>query len=304
MAWKKSSPDDFFGCYWALHPTYLYVHFLPDTGIAWEYLRRNTEYQTDYDLFYKEYIAKQDVERKLCSISSLAQMGRRISLTRATARWEKLRDRASSIKNAIEQKWGLMEYQDYCLRGDEVNAFWSPQANKASVELKASTPTSRDRRKQYPIPYFRAHVKTLFKAGVAHVVTRKRGYPHYFFGERIPLSITRAEIRSNSQSKQAEAVRRRLIRYLGDDDDNEPADDPSGVIANRKRHVECLRVYDGIREGASRRQIAESILGEEAIEELWNDPDCRLKNWFKYRLKRATELIDGGYKDILSSADH
>ena len=72
---------------------------------------------------------------------------------------------------------------------------------------------------------------------------------------------------------------------------------------HRKQYVEMLRTWDGHLSGASLKEIAVELRGADTVKMDWADYNRALAKSIKRLLARAERLIEGGYKDLLRTAD-
>ena len=82
-------------------------------------------------------------------------------------------------------------------------------------------------------------------------------------------------------------------RYLG------PPRRPATVDNRHLRNA--IIAYDGECAGASRRQIAAVIYGENAIGNDWTDPSGRLKAMVKRDVLRGRRLVESGWRDLIAA---
>ncbi|MGF1610422.1 MAG: DUF2285 domain-containing protein [Kiloniellales bacterium] len=64
-------------------------------------------------------------------------------------------------------------------------------------------------------------------------------------------------------------------------------------------HRNALVALDGWLAGASQRQIAALIYGQERIDREWRAPDQTIKNRVARAIRRGRELMEGGYRNLL-----
>lgn len=64
-------------------------------------------------------------------------------------------------------------------------------------------------------------------------------------------------------------------------------------------HMRALQALDGADEGASQREIATSVFGEEIAVANWH-PDSELRAQVRHLLRRARSLTAGGYRRLIS----
>nr|WP_282595233.1 DUF2285 domain-containing protein [Mesorhizobium mediterraneum] len=60
-----------------------------------------------------------------------------------------------------------------------------------------------------------------------------------------------------------------------------------------------LRVLDGSLAGASHREIAEALIGQQRVHSDWNDPRDHLRDRIRRAVSRGRALMNGGYLDFL-----
>lgn len=65
-------------------------------------------------------------------------------------------------------------------------------------------------------------------------------------------------------------------------------------------HLRALQALDGQREGASHRDIAEALFGEDAVRTRWS-ADGELRAQVRHLLSRARGFVQGGYLTLASS---
>jgi hypothetical protein len=64
-------------------------------------------------------------------------------------------------------------------------------------------------------------------------------------------------------------------------------------------HMRALQALDGVLAGASQREIAVVLFGSEVVTERWHS-DGELRARVRYLIRRASELMNGGYRRLLS----
>ena len=62
-------------------------------------------------------------------------------------------------------------------------------------------------------------------------------------------------------------------------------------------HLRALQALDGLRDGASHRDIAGVIFGADAARERWS-ADSELRAQVRYLIERAQDLVHGGYREL------
>jgi hypothetical protein len=66
-------------------------------------------------------------------------------------------------------------------------------------------------------------------------------------------------------------------------------------------HKRALRAFDGGAVGASQREIARHLFGDESVAQNWN-PDSELRAQVRHLLRRARAFVDGGYRDLIAKS--
>lgn len=64
-------------------------------------------------------------------------------------------------------------------------------------------------------------------------------------------------------------------------------------------HMRALQALDGTLAGATQRDIAVALFGNERVDEQWS-PDSELRAQVRYLVQRGRELMEGGYRDLLN----
>lgn len=64
-------------------------------------------------------------------------------------------------------------------------------------------------------------------------------------------------------------------------------------------HMRALQALDGTLAGATQRDIAVVLFGDERVGEQWS-PDSELRAQVRYLVQRGRELMEGGYRDLLN----
>jgi hypothetical protein len=76
---------------------------------------------------------------------------------------------------------------------------------------------------------------------------------------------------------------------------------PKRMHFNRRRlmHARTLQALDAKHAGASQRDTAIALFGEEEVQKRWS-PDSDLRAQVRYLLRRGTRLVNGGYRELLT----
>ena len=242
---------------------------------AWEFLRRNQDYIADWR----------------CSVP------RNLPYVRLKDGTQLLRLRRRFPR---AEQWGLHAFPDPRLCARQAPVFWHANVLKRVVRMKAVQPDEAEDVAQRTFAEFKADRRAVIDAsGMPLVLMKGRGV-HVAVDVR-GLSVLTApfkpvfELRDlDDVSAQAELLKR-LQRF------REPAPKaaqrPPFAIDERLHHA--LIALDESLAGKSYREIAITIFGEKRVAEEWYGPSQFLKDRIRRLVARGTELMKGGYRDLL-----
>jgi hypothetical protein len=77
-------------------------------------------------------------------------------------------------------------------------------------------------------------------------------------------------------------------------------DPPERPTRSSLSHMRTLQAIDGARSGASQREIAQAIFGNDVVKTQWSS-DSELRAQIRYLLHRGTALSDGAYRTLLDT---
>jgi hypothetical protein len=78
-----------------------------------------------------------------------------------------------------------------------------------------------------------------------------------------------------------------------------PKDTPNRPARSALTHMRTLQAFDGVRSGASQREIAGAIFGSDVVNVEWS-PDSELRAQIRYFLRRGNTLAESGYRTLLN----
>jgi hypothetical protein len=245
---------------------------------AWEFLRRNPDYRRDWQA---------SVPRRL-SYVTLKDGTRLLRLRRRYPRAE---------------RWGLYAFADPSVPARRAPTFWHFDALQRIVRLRAEPPAQRTRQSDsaatLALSDFR--VDRMAAIGVNNVPQVLMKGP----GSLVPVEISGLAALSlpfapvfeigglfdlNAQTE----LLKRLHRFA------EQAPDPGNpafAIDERLHHT--LIALDESLAGKNYRQIAITIYGEKRVAEDWKGSSHYLKDRMRRLVAKGTELMNGGYRDLL-----
>jgi hypothetical protein len=241
---------------------------------AWEFLRRNQDYVADW---------RCSVPRRLPYVT-LSDGTRLLRLRRRFPRAE---------------QWGLYAFADPTLAGREAPVFWHAEALRGVVRLnteKLRGPANATLRTLGDFKVDRRAVTGV--DGLRLVLMKGRA-------SCVPVAIEGLAALTSpfapvfelhdlgDLSAQTELLKR-LQRFT---ESEKAAHKPPFTSDERLQHA--LIALDESLAGKTYRQIAITIFGEKRVAEEWQGPSQFLKDRTRRLVAKGTELMNGGYRDLL-----
>ena len=251
---------------WHLTARYIYALGLDGPSWAWEWLRRNRAYQTDW--------------------KRAGQGRRRSRFLEATRR--RTKDRAA--------RWGLTLLEDPETPAHTSTVFW--QRDTIAGLLRAGVrPRPDDHVAPYNIWSEPGRKAIAIDGDKAQLLTRTARADHRLLfddaadiADRIPLEL-RLDA-PNGDRRQFDAARQFLFEH------SRERSPPLPIHPRAPLMMQMLQTVDGRASGASQREVAEVIFGRESVEAEWKASD-RLKARVRYLEKRGRFFVEGGYRTLL-----
>lgn len=242
---------------------------------AWEFLRRNKDYIADW---------RSSVPRQLPCIT-LIDGTRLLRLPRRFPRAE---------------QWGLHAFASPMHCAHEANVFWHAGALKRVVRLNARKPGEGQGAGVFRLADFKAERRAIIGVDGIPRVLIKGG------GVHVPIEIQGLAVLTASFTPVFElhdladvAAQTELLKRL--QRFTEPASKASQKppFASDERLHHALIALDESLKGKSYRQIAITIFGEKKVAEEWHGASQYLKDRTRRLVAKGTELMKGGYRDLL-----
>ena len=242
---------------------------------AWEFLRRNQDYIADW---------RSSVPRNLPYVT-LKDGTQLLRLRRRFPRAE---------------RWGLHAFPDPKLCASQAPVFWHANVLKRVVRLNAVKPNEGEDVARRTLAEFKADRRAvigvdgmplvLMKGRGVHVAVDIRGLPVL----TAPFDPV-FELRDLDDVSAQTELLKRLQRFT------EPAAKAAQrpPFASDERLHHALIALDESLKGKSYRQIAITIFGEKRVAEEWQGPSQFLKDRTRRLVTKGTELMKGGYRDLL-----
>jgi len=259
---------------------------MPNAAWAWEFLRRNAEYQ-------------RDCRRASDILPSPFILSSGASFLRLT----------QSIPKA--EKWGLLTFADPEKPAIDANVFWSPRLLAGAVRVRlteignsqANLPRQEETIILSALKTRRIILDTA--DGVRHIVLNGHRFWIQLFCDTDLPPGENAEI--GIRIDNARYMRRRLdtaAQLLSLYRSNNGQLSLIGRRHNSNLLINALTAFD-IRNGFERpkgdlKDIAEAIVGKARVDADWGVNDRALKAQIKRTLARADRLIGGDYKSFLT----
>ena len=249
---------------WSDPDKYAYVNSLPAAGCAWEFLRRNPDYQ-------KAWLA--------ASSEPLRSVG----------------------ESCDASAWGLVRFESPDRDARLANVFWHRSVSREVLPVMASK--SEHAEQTQKLPPYGLQCRVTIQAGrdgEHHILFAEEGRSfqlevHGLQGlENVRLS-TEIVLSPRQAAARVEALRRfsdmithrRLRVFLY----------PPDKRASRLARV--LQVLDGRNARAPYRDIALAIFGEERVSADWRDPGAHLRDHLRRALRSGRALMMSGYRRLL-----
>jgi len=242
---------------------------------AWEFLRRNPDYDTDW---------RHSVPRYLPHIT-LMDGTRLLRLQRRFPRAE---------------RWGLYAFADPRVAARQAPVFWHKAALKQVVRVRAAPAAHRENLATLTLSRFNADRVGAIGVDAAPLVLMKGANVHIALELHDVAVLTDRfapvfEIDGFTDLNAQTELLKRLHRLT------EQPQLPAGRTAagvDERLHQALIALDESLR-GKTYRQIAVSIFGDKKVAEEWQGPSQFLKDRTRRLVAKGTELMKGGYRDLL-----
>jgi hypothetical protein len=241
---------------------------------AWEFLRRNPDYGADW---------RSSVPRHLPHII-LKDGTRLLRLRRRFPRAE---------------RWGLYTFADPSVAARQAPVFWHMAALKQVIRVR-SAPAHRENPKPLTLSSFNADRFAAIGVDKVPLVLMKGP------GVHIPLEIHDVAVLTNPFAPVFEIdgfadlnAQTELLKRLHRLTEQTPsAANRQAFTIDERLHHALIALDESLR-GKTYRQIAITIFGEKKVAEEWQGPSLFLKDRTRRLVAKGTELMKGGYRDLL-----
>jgi hypothetical protein len=246
---------------------------------AWEFLRRNPDYRADW---------RASVPRRLSHVT-LKDGTRLLRLRRRYPRAE---------------RWGLYAFADPSFPARRAPAFWHLDALRIVVRLRAERPAEPPKRHKSTglLALSDFKVDRVVAIGVDNVPLVLMKGP----GSYVPVEICGLAALSLPFSPVFEidglldlGAQTELLKRLHRFAAQTPTASSRSTFSIDERLHHALIALDESLAGKTYRQIAITIYGEKRVAEEWQGPSQFLKDRTRRLVAKGTELMKGGYRDLL-----
>jgi hypothetical protein len=199
------------------------------------------------------------------------------------------------------EKWGLFAFADPSRPAYQSFVLWLPTASRRMVRARCTMVRSDAAANVMMLATFRAkRFATIGVDGVSVVTLKGDGSCVSLIAcgwqaLTRPVVVTFELDGFDELGVRIECLR--TLQRLADPGSSTPAA-PAPTAAN-ERLRQALLALDASLSGASYRQIATTIFGEERVSEDWNAASRFLKDRIRRLVAKGHALMDGGYRDLL-----
>jgi hypothetical protein len=259
---------------WWLPRTYCWIAGVPRKACAWEFLRRNPDYRAAWAASRSAY----RLEERIPGVTVI-----------------------NAVRTEVSARpWGLLgpfENPDFDAR--QANVLWTAHVHPAVLPVVAVANGAHGEQDLLPLTSSRCRTTVyLDPDGGQHVLFAQGG-------RFLQLEVKSGSVFSAGRllpdvlaSAAPVAVRTQTVRQLADlaasRDLRAPLYRPH---TQGRRLIQVLQALDGERAGASRRDIAIALFGEERVRRGWRGANMR--NRVRNAVRRGVALMNGGYMQFL-----
>ena len=265
-----------------------YASIGSDRRLAWEYLRRNKAYQSDW----------LDLQALVQRTGQRTFSGDREQLSVA-----------QHLSTSVADQWGLLAFVDPNIDSRQAAVFWTVQACPSIILASIIEPQALHRYGATEINLDQLHPTTCTtEDGAEHLIFKDRitdyqlilphhsmDLSHAYVAFHLPLDAN-----ETLQFKAIHEFRQFLVHAAAppDGEDIAIADiEIADAEASVRQKVRQLQIYDLRMASVKYHTIAELIFGVHRVRERW--PEGHLKSQIHYATKAAEKMVNGGYKELL-----
>lgn len=243
---------------------------------AWEFLRRNPAYRSDW---------RASIPRRL-PVVTLHDGTRLLRLRRRYPRAE---------------RWGLFAFTDPASAAPAAPVFWLPGIQGRLIRARGSRTTPIETDAVAPLAAFAAsRFAAIGIDGVPVVTLKGQGLHVALELHDLPVLTRPSSLvfeldRLDDLSRHTECLKI-LQRFTT----QQAAGNPGSIFGSDERLRHALIALDESLAGKTYRQIATTLFGEQRVVEEWRGVSLFLKDRTRRLVAKGHELMNGGYRDLLA----
>ncbi len=197
----------------------------------------------------------------------------------------------NDIDLIAKKKWGLLKFVDPN-HATPKGVFWSPELSRRSTRIILSNNGYLTWGNIENTPNLEKKKLFLLDGSLCVKVFNKSNYFQFFIDDASALN-DRSNIflyvplclNNNISNKNIDIIKNIINNKIEGDDKEE-------------QYLTLLKTVDDLNKGFSHRAIASEIFGEQLVEREWSS-DSWLRSNIRYRIKKATNLINTGYLNYI-----
>jgi hypothetical protein len=250
---------------WSDPDKYAYVNSLPASGCAWEFLRRNPDYQRAWRAINSE-------------------------------------PHRSDGESAGAAAWGLVRFEAPERDARSANVFWHRTVSREVLPVISSRAAHAGHAERIPLNQLRCRVTIQTgRDGEQHILFAEDG--RFLQLEVHGLQSLENDVCLTTEilvsPRQAAARAQALKRFSDMITHGHLRAFLYPPYKRASRLARLLQVLDGRNARASYRDIALAIFGEERVSADWRDPGAHLRDHLRRALRSGRALMMSGYRRLL-----
>jgi hypothetical protein len=249
---------------WRDAGNYAFLRALPPAGCAWEFLRRNPDYQKAWCAFASKTIL-------------------------------------SSKPDSDPAVFGLVRFESPERDARSANVFWHRSLSREILPLIASKPEPAHQYARLSLDGLQCRmIVQAGRAGEQHILFAEDGRFFQLEVQGLPAIDTACLTTEIVFSPRLAAARvQALIRFADMVTHRHLRASLYRPERRASRWMMGLRAFDAMQAGASHRQIAGALFGETIVREDWSGRSDYLRLRVQRLLRFSERLVKGGYRHLL-----
>ena len=243
---------------------------------AWEFLRRNPAYRSDW---------RSSIPRHL-PVVTLRDGTRLLRLRRRYPRAE---------------RWGLFAFTDPARSAPAAPVFWLPGIHGRLIRARGNGAKSSEVGAAAPLAAFASHrFAAIGIDGVPVVTVKGQGLHVALELHDLPVLTWPSSLVFELEQLEGLSRHTECLKILQRFTRPNTAGAPGSIFGSDERLRHALIALDESLAGKTYRQIAISLFGEQRVAEDWRGVSQFLKDRTRRLVAKGHELMNGGYRDLLA----